>query len=163
MSHHGAQLQDGQSAGFQCQLARTGGPQLPQSVQSVPAAQFPGSLHPCILLYGQESSGGDGRRSSMQPLPSLPSPAPSPPPPSHLCWIGQLHSPLLSGPIAGGAHLDGSHMEQLHVGHCTQKGGLSSDAVDEISWLRGGGERMKTSHRHTNTRIARTLTSSGFH
>merc|ERR1719272_2018063 len=40
-----------------------------------------------------------------------------------LCWAGQLHSPLLSGPIAGGGHLVGSHTAQLQVGHsCAGQG-----------------------------------------
>ena len=37
--------------------------------------------------------------------------------PAHLCWAGQLHSPLLSGPIAGGVHVFGFQAEQLQVAH----------------------------------------------
>lgn len=37
---------------------------------------------------------------------------------SQIYCNGQLHSPLLSGPVAGGGQMDGSQVEQVHVGHC---------------------------------------------
>ena len=117
MSHQGVQLQDGHSAGLQCHLARTGGPQVLQSVQSVPASQLVVEHLP-DLLYRHESSGIRPMwvlPSSMQPvavvvavvvvvvvvwrkgvvvaavvlllLLLLLSVS------SHRCWIGQLHSP----------------------------------------------------------------------
>ena len=40
---------------------------------------------------------------------------------SHRCCAGQLHSPELSGPMAGGGQTAGFHAEQLQVGHCRRK------------------------------------------